>query len=99
MRRLGIQMDGVAASHTVIQYHYTTWPKQDPAHIVEFCQILRTNLKMRHENCVIHCNDSVGRTGVMIALLQIMDVIDMRDPDIDIFKTVFKLRADRMLMV
>ena len=99
MRRLGIQIDGVATPHTAIQYHYTAWPKQNPAHIVEFCQIIRTNMKMGHGTCVFHCDDSVGRTGVMIALLQIMDVIDRRDPNIDIFNTVFKLRADRMLMV
>ena len=102
-RRLRIQIEGVANSHTVIQYHYTAWPKQgvprDPARIVELCKVVRGNLKMGDGSCIIHCNDSVGRTGVVTALLQIMDVVDNRDPDIDVFTTVFKLRADRMLMV
>ena len=102
-RRLRIQIEGVANYHTVIQYHYTAWPKQgvprDPANIVAICGIVRSNLKMGDGACIVHCDDSVGRTGVVIALLQVMDVVDSRVPDIDIFTTVLKLRADRMLMV
>ena len=48
---------------------------------------------------VVHCNDSAGRTGVVITLLQLMDIVDNRDSDIDVFTTVCRLRADRMLTV
>ena len=100
----GPQIEGVANYHTVIQYHYTSWPKRggvpkDPTKIVELCRIVRGNLKMGDGTCIVHCDDSVGRTGVVIALLQMMDVVDSRVPEIDIFATVLKLRADRMLMV
>ena len=102
-RRLKIQIEGVSNSHRVIQYHYTAWPKQgvprDPAKIVAICRIVRDNLKMGDGACIVHCDNSVGRTGVVMALLQVMDVVDSRVPDIDIFTTVLKLRADRMLMV
>ena len=102
-RRLFINVEGVGSSHQVIQYHFTKWPKQgvprDPSNIVQLCSIVRNNLKMGDGSCIVHCNDSVGRTGIMIALLQMMDVVDSREPDIDVFTTVLKLRTDRMLMV
>ena len=56
---------------------------------------------MRRGNgsCIVHCNDSVGRTGVFIGLLNLMGEIDEDKEEVDVFETVFKMREERMLMV
>ena len=49
--------------------------------------------------CIVHCNDSVGRTGVFIGLMNLMAEIDAGKEEVDILETVFKMREERMLMV
>ena len=59
----------------------------------------RNNLRRGNGSCIVHCNDSVGRTGVFIGLLNLMGEIDEDKEEVDVFETVFKMRSERMLMV
>ena len=64
---------------------------------IELCH--RNNLRRGNGSCIVHCNDSVGRTGVFIGLLNLMGEIDEDKEEVDVFETVFKMREERMLMV
>ena len=64
---------------------------------IEFCP--RQNLKRGNGICVVHCNNSVGRTGVFIGLMNLMAEIDEGKEEVDILETVFKMREERMQMV
>ena len=56
-------------------------------------------MKRGNGTCIAHCKDSVGRTGVFIGLMNLMSEIDEGKGEVDVFETVFKMRAQRMLMV
>ena len=56
-------------------------------------------MKRGNGTCITHCKDSVGRTGVFIGLMNLMSEIDEGKEEVDVFETVFKMRAERMLMV
>ena len=56
-------------------------------------------MKRGNGTCIAHCKDSVGRTGVFIGLMNLMSEIDEGKGEVDVFETVFKMRAERMLMV
>ena len=49
--------------------------------------------------CVVHCDNSTGRTGLFIGLMTMMDRIDAGEQEVDIFKLVFDMRTARMKMV
>ena len=70
-RRLEILTEGSHSWHVVHQYHYTTWPEhhnleRSSKSIIALCKQLRTILMKGNGVCAVHCNDSVGRTGVLI---------------------------------
>ena len=60
---------------------------------------MRAILKRGNGVCAVHCDDSVGRTGVLIGLMKIMEEVDANEQEIDVFKTVFEMRTARMKMV
>ena len=66
--------------------------------IIELCNQLRAILKRGNGVCAVHCDSSVGRTGVLIGLMKIMEEVDANKREIDVFKTVFEMRAARMKM-
>ena len=102
-RRLEILTEGKVSWHVVNQLHFTAWQDQNLEHIsksiLRLCTMVRTNLNTSKGACVVHCNDSVGRTGIFIAMMKLTSDIDINKDTIDISKTVFDIRAARMEMV
>ena len=102
-RRLEILAGGVVNWHVICQYHFTAWSDRNlhkmTRPMLNFCKIIKTNMDRSNGTCAIHCNDSVGRTGVFIGLMNILNDLETDKEEIDIFGTVFKMRAERMKMV
>ena len=102
-RRLEILADGVVNWHVICQYHFTAWSDRNlqkmTKPMLNFCKIIKMNMDRSNGTCAIHCNDSVGRTGVFIGLMNILNDLDNDKEEIDIFGSVFKMRAERMKMV
>ena len=102
-RRLEILAGGVVNWHVICQYHFTAWPDHNLQEMAKtmltFCKIVKTNLDRSNGTCVVHCNDSIGRTGVFTGLMNVLSDLDNGKEEIDIFGTVFKMRTERMKMV
>ena len=74
-------------------------PQPIAKHILGLCNMVRENLDRSKGACVVHCNDSVGRSGVFIGLMKLTTELDSSPDEIDICQTVFDMRACRMKMV
>ena len=61
--------------------------------------MVRANLDRSKGNCVVHCNDSIGRSGIFIGLMKLITELESNQDEIDICQTVFDMRACRMRMV
>ncbi|XP_059173393.1 receptor-type tyrosine-protein phosphatase alpha-like [Physella acuta] len=86
--------------HHFTQFHFTSWPDKGvpltPWGLVDFEQ--RVALGSTSRPIVVHCSAGVGRTGTFIALRNVMREAE-ETGRINCFKTVAKLRQDRVLMV
>ncbi|GMR36259.1 hypothetical protein PMAYCL1PPCAC_06454, partial [Pristionchus mayeri] len=89
------------ASRTVRHFEYTDWPEMNPApksaeSFIEFTQLIhKTKPQFGVEGpIVVHCSTGAGRTGVFIALGQIIDRIRLEGV-VDVFTTVKVLRTER----
>ncbi|XP_059168918.1 receptor-type tyrosine-protein phosphatase epsilon-like [Physella acuta] len=87
-------------THHFTQFHFTSWPDKGvpltPWGLVDFEQ--RVALGSTSRPIVVHCSAGVGRTGTFIALRNVMREAEDTGK-INCFKTVAKLRQDRVLMV
>ncbi|XP_055884714.1 receptor-type tyrosine-protein phosphatase S-like [Biomphalaria glabrata] len=88
------------ASHSFTQFHFTSWPDKG----VPSTQWSLVDVEQRVASIptkrpiVVHCSAGVGRTGTFIALYNIMRQAEETGL-VDFFKTVSKLREDRIFMV
>ena len=81
-------------------FHYTAWPDhgvpKDPSLLFEICH----SLSQLNVNCtVVHCSAGVGRTGVFIALMKLLEVCQSNACYLNVFQTVLDLRKNRKFMV
>ena len=88
------------AEQNVVMWHYLAWPDigtpTDPWTLVEIIH----SLKEMEPNCtIVHCSNGAGRTGIFIALKQLIDKILSKAETLNIFQTVLDLRKDRKFMV
>ena len=67
--------------------------------ILALCNMVRAYLDRSKGACIVHCNDSIGRSGVFIGLMKLTMEIDSNPDEINICLTVFDMRACRMKMV
>ena len=67
--------------------------------ILALCNTVRANLDRSRGACVVHCNDSIGRSGVFIGLMKLIMELESNPDEIDLCQTVFEMRACRMRMV
>ncbi|GMT14634.1 hypothetical protein PFISCL1PPCAC_5931, partial [Pristionchus fissidentatus] len=92
-------------SRTVRHFEYTEWPELNPAPkpidlFIDFIQqVHKTKSQFGVDGpIVVHCSTGAGRTGVFIALAQIIDRIRLEGV-VDVFTTAKLLRTERAGMI
>ena len=79
--------------------HICMDPQPIAKDILALCNMVRAYLDRSKGACIVHCNDSIGRSGVFIGLMKLTMEIDSNPDEINICLTVFDMRACRMKMV
>lgn len=94
-------------SRLVYQYNFTAWPDfgvpKNPAEIIDFLATVNSKQAELTEAgpMVIHCSAGLGRTGTLVAIEALIHQIKQEglDCDLDIQKTVLKVRSQRPGMI
>ncbi|XP_055884710.1 receptor-type tyrosine-protein phosphatase alpha-like [Biomphalaria glabrata] len=99
IRNLELSKKG-GTTHSLTQIHFTSWPdKGVPSTQWSLVDVENhVNFIKTNKPIVVHCSAGVGRTGTFIALYNIMRQAEETGL-VDFFKTVSKLREDRIFMV
>ncbi|XP_056618312.1 tyrosine-protein phosphatase non-receptor type 6 isoform X2 [Triplophysa dalaica] len=94
-------------ARTIWHYQYLSWPDhgvpQEPGGVLSFLQ--QVNSKQlefsSYGPMIIHCSAGIGRTGTIVVIDMLIDVIDAKglDCDIDIQKCIQMVREQRSGMV
>ena len=94
--------DGSNDSHTLTQYHLTSWPDHRvPDHATPLMSLhkqVMTAWSPSKGPILVHCSAGVGRTGTFIALDIALEQAK-REGVVDIAGIVNRLRQQRMKMV
>ncbi|XP_051915749.1 tyrosine-protein phosphatase non-receptor type 11b isoform X1 [Hippocampus zosterae] len=91
----------------VSHYQYLTWPDHgvpnEPGGVLSFLEVINRTQRSSPEYgpIVVHCSAGIGRTGTIIVIDILIDIIHRQglDCDIDIPKTIQKVRQQRSGMV
>uniref|UniRef100_A0A8C3TU37 Receptor-type tyrosine-protein phosphatase eta n=1 Tax=Catharus ustulatus TaxID=91951 RepID=A0A8C3TU37_CATUS len=97
-------VEKVRTSHTVRQFHFTSWPDHG---VPETTDLLINFRHLVHEYnsqnpvdspTLVHCSAGVGRTGTFIAIDRLIQQMEMEN-SVDVYGVVYDLRMHRPLMV
>jgi len=95
-----------SASRTITWVHYQSWPDHGvPTNYEDLTRLLAEIDKCAPTSPIlVHCSAGVGRTGTVIALSILQDLVrktrDLREaPAISIFSVVRRMREQRLSMV
>ncbi|MEE6512736.1 hypothetical protein FKM82_019940 [Ascaphus truei] len=91
----------------IAHYQYKSWPDHgvpsDPGGVIGFLsEVNRMQDSIPEAGpIVVHCSAGIGRTGTIIAIDMLLDMINMKglDSDIDVQKTIQMVRSQRSGMV
>ncbi|KAI7806436.1 tyrosine-protein phosphatase non-receptor type 6 isoform X2 [Triplophysa rosa] len=94
-------------ARTIWHYQYLSWPDhgvpQEPGGVLSFLEQvnIRQNEFSSYGPMIIHCSAGIGRTGTIVVIDMLVDVIDAKglDCDIDIQKCIQMVREQRSGMV
>ncbi|NWX18812.1 PTPRJ phosphatase, partial [Aegotheles bennettii] len=104
IRDFTIEKSDTPESHTVRQFHFTSWPDHG---VPETTDLLINFRHLVHEYSsqnpidsptLVHCSAGVGRTGTFIAIDRLIQQIEMENT-VDVYGVVYDLRMHRPLMV
>ncbi|NWU59575.1 PTPRJ phosphatase, partial [Dromas ardeola] len=104
IRDLTVEKSNTPESHTVRQFHFTSWPDHG---VPETTDLLINFRHLVHEYSsqnpidsptLVHCSAGVGRTGTFIAIDRLIQQIEMENT-VDVYGVVYDLRMHRPLMV
>ncbi|NXF01737.1 PTPRJ phosphatase, partial [Smithornis capensis] len=104
IRDFTVEKSNVPESHTVRQFHFTSWPDHG---VPETTDLLINFRYLVHQyNCqnpidsptLVHCSAGVGRTGTFIAIDRLIQQMEMENI-VDVYGVVYDLRMHRPLMV
>ncbi|KAF5891734.1 tyrosine-protein phosphatase non-receptor type 6-like, partial [Clarias magur] len=100
-------IDGSNVTREIWHYQYLSWPDhgvpEQPDKVLSF--LTQVNLKQQEFSgvgpMIIHCSAGIGRTGTIVVIDMLIDVIDAKgvDCDIDIQKCIQMVREQRSGMV
>ncbi|NXU53050.1 PTPRJ phosphatase, partial [Turnix velox] len=104
IRDFTVEKANTPESHTVRQFHFTSWPDHG---VPETTDLLINFRHLVHEYSsqnpidsptLVHCSAGVGRTGTFIAIDRLIQQIEMENT-VDVYGVVYDLRMHRPLMV
>ncbi|XP_010149631.1 PREDICTED: receptor-type tyrosine-protein phosphatase eta [Eurypyga helias] len=104
IRDFTVEKSDTPESHTVRQFHFTSWPDHG---VPETTDLLINFRHLIHEYSsqnpidsptLVHCSAGVGRTGTFIAVDRLIQQIEMENT-VDVYGVVYDLRMHRPLMV
>ncbi|NWY58711.1 PTPRJ phosphatase, partial [Chionis minor] len=104
IRDFTVEKSNTSESHTVRQFHFTSWPDHG---VPETTDLLINFRHLVHEYSsqnpidspiLVHCSAGVGRTGTFIAIDRLIQQIEMENT-VDVYGVVYDLRMHRGLMV
>ncbi|XP_042740522.1 receptor-type tyrosine-protein phosphatase eta [Lagopus leucura] len=104
IRDFNVENADTLESHTVRQFHFTSWPDHG---VPETTDLLINFRHLVHEYSsqnpidspiLVHCSAGVGRTGTFIAIDRLIQQIEMENT-VDVYGVVYDLRMHRPLMV
>nr|XP_022302953.1 receptor-type tyrosine-protein phosphatase alpha-like [Crassostrea virginica] len=83
---------------TVTQFHFTAWPDnsvpEDMTSLINFRNLVKSNLDSSEGPIVVHCSAGIGRTGTFIALDYIIEEA-ATEQTVDVKGYVISLRHQR----
>ncbi|XP_065070051.1 receptor-type tyrosine-protein phosphatase S-like isoform X2 [Rhopilema esculentum] len=90
-------------SRCVRHYQYTSWPENAPPEsafgVIDLIgQVSKWNTTVGNRPVTVHCSAGVGRTGVFIALTNLIERLKT-EAMVDVYQAVRKLRLQRTAMV
>ncbi|KFQ32742.1 Receptor-type tyrosine-protein phosphatase eta, partial [Merops nubicus] len=104
IRDFTVEKSNTPESHTVRQFHFTSWPDHG---VPETTDLLINFRHLVHEYSsqnpidsptLVHCSAGVGRTGTFIAIDRLIQQMEMESA-VDVYGVVYDLRMHRPLMV
>ncbi|NWH97406.1 PTPRJ phosphatase, partial [Tichodroma muraria] len=104
IRDFTVEKSNTPESHTVRQFHFTSWPDHG---VPETTDLLINFRHLVHEYnsqnpmdspTLVHCSAGVGRTGTFIAIDRLIQQMEMESA-VDVYGVVYDLRMHRPLMV
>ncbi|NXP37712.1 PTPRJ phosphatase, partial [Leiothrix lutea] len=104
IRDFTVEKSNTPESHTVRQFHFTSWPDHG---VPETTDLLINFRHLVHEYAsqnpvdsptLVHCSAGVGRTGTFIAIDRLIQQMEM-ESTVDVYGVVYDLRMHRPLMV
>jgi len=103
LRELKLTNSEQGKSIIVRHYQYTAWPESGPPEsafgIIDLLgQVSKWNSTVGNRVISVHCSAGVGRTGVFIALTNLIERLKT-EAVVDVYQTVKKLRQQRTAMV
>nr|XP_006133511.1 receptor-type tyrosine-protein phosphatase eta [Pelodiscus sinensis] len=104
IRDFTMEVNNATESHTVRQFHFTSWPDHGVPEttdlLINFRHLVKENM-MRYppeSPTLVHCSAGVGRTGTFIAIDRLIQQMELEHM-IDVYGVVYDLRMHRPLMV
>ncbi|XP_075784241.1 receptor-type tyrosine-protein phosphatase eta isoform X2 [Pelodiscus sinensis] len=104
IRDFTMEINNATESHTVRQFHFTSWPDHGVPEttdlLINFRHLVKENM-MRYppeSPTLVHCSAGVGRTGTFIAIDRLIQQMELEHM-IDVYGVVYDLRMHRPLMV
>ncbi|NWU94961.1 PTPRJ phosphatase, partial [Upupa epops] len=104
IRDFTVEKSNTPDSHTVRQFHFTSWPDHGVPEttdlLINFRHLVHTYSTQNPIDCptLVHCSAGVGRTGTFIAIDRLIQQIEMENT-VDVYGVVYDLRMHRPLMV
>ena len=84
-------------------YHFSAWPDHgvpaDKTVMIAFVRRVRQNHPSEGPPLIVHCSAGVGRTGTFITLDTMLQRIDNKEEDLNVYEFLVDMRSKRTLMV